>query len=89
MPTTTLIQGFSPADYAALWGSTDRDGVYFYNFGSELQVKNATWLAAFGRVILRQMADVVDRPNLYQPGDLDGLDDLHGHVMEMLQDAPI
>jgi hypothetical protein len=89
MPTTTMIQGFSPADYAALWGSTDRDGVYFYNFGSELQVKDTRWLAAFGRVILRQMADVVERPNLYQTGDLDGLDALHGHVMEMLQDAPI
>jgi hypothetical protein len=55
------IDGMPPEEYASTWGSTDRDGVYFYNFHSI--ERTPEWLAEFVAVIERQLAEVRARLN--------------------------
>ena len=52
------IQNQTPEEYAAQWGSSTKDGAYFYNFGSEHQVRSTLWLKEFQAVIERQIQAV-------------------------------
>lgn len=66
------IYGYSPEDYASLWGcggeydslpNLPGDGVLFYNFSSEHVVRTAEWLAQFKAAIerTRQKVKNLDR----------------------------
>lgn len=58
MNTNTKIAGLPPHEYAGLWGSTDADGVYFYNYGAESCEKTAKWLKGFVGAIERLIVQV-------------------------------
>ncbi len=84
------IQGFSPEEYAALWGKTTVEGVYFYNFGSEKQVRSKEWLHDFAEIIKRLSKDIVGEwlksdgkfDNDFQK-DMIGLVKLYRHVKKL------
>ncbi len=90
----TEIEGMSPEEYAALWGcDTDHDppgrlgdGAMFYNFGSSIQKRTASWLRKFSEAISFQARVVARRTSLdpevcrENEKDLQGLHDLFRHV---------
>ncbi len=77
--STTLIEGYPPHVYAAQWGSTDAEGVYFYNYGSERCVKDAKWLAKFVVAIEHLLVRLQDKKQL-DGKDSKGLQDLLAYV---------
>lgn len=80
-----IIEGFTPEEYAALWGRIDHDGAMFYNFSSERQVKDAHWLSCFIGAIARQIDQVRMNPHLYQPQDEGNLAMLKWYVETVLK----
>jgi len=81
------IAGMSPEDYAATWGSTDREGVYFYNFSSENQKKDRKWYEGFIRAIRNQIKKVRDNPKDYEPNDAKELEQLLRYAKDQMRQA--
>jgi hypothetical protein len=63
------IWGVSPQDYAAMWGSESEDGALFCNYSSENQVKDDAWYGQFIGAIRRQLREVWQHPDKFEPGD--------------------
>ena len=92
------IEGYTPEEYAAMWGCDPvydhaprhpGDGYLFYNFGSEHQERTPEWLTKFIGAIERTIKEVSQWKGLqnspFSHRDLPSLSKLLAHVKGLIR----